>query len=209
MSCFRCSEPDAPLYVILPYFNFCGYKRRRKLFIEFLDQIRDLKGIRIVVTEALGPAALPRLDVFEHWAFETDSPVWLKENLINMAIRRLPKGWKYVAWIDAAIDTEQGTAVRLAVPAPPEGVRGGLAVQVRIELERRQNTVVIPDTALRDADSRPWVLVVVDGVAERREVRPGLQGDDGIEIIEGVDAGEMLVSTSSPNIRPGDKVRAQ
>lgn len=115
----------------------------------------------------------------------------------------------HVAWIDTAIDTEQGTAVRLAVPAPPEGVRGGLAVQVRIELERRQNTVVIPDTALRDADSRPWVLVVVDGVAERREVRPGLQGDDGIEIIEGVDAGEMLVSTSSPNIRPGDKVRAQ
>lgn len=103
MSCFRCSEPDAPLYVILPYFNFCGYKRRRKLFVEFVDQIRNLSGIRIVVSEALGPAALPKLDVFEHWAFETDSPVWLKENLINMAIRRLPKGWRYVAWIDADI----------------------------------------------------------------------------------------------------------
>jgi hypothetical protein len=43
------------------------------------------------------------MDIFDHLALETDSPIWLKENLINMAIRRLPKDWKYVAWVDADI----------------------------------------------------------------------------------------------------------
>lgn len=102
MACLRRS-PQEPLYVILPYFNFCGFKRRRSLFIEFVKQIQETKGIRIVVSEALGPNPLPNMGTFDHFGFETDSPIWLKENLINMAIRRLPKGWKYVAWIDADI----------------------------------------------------------------------------------------------------------
>lgn len=102
MACLRRS-PHETLYVILPYFNFCGFKRRRSLFIDFVKQIQGEKGIRIVVSEALGPDPLPNMGTFGHFGFETDSPIWLKENLINMAIRRLPKDWKYVAWIDADI----------------------------------------------------------------------------------------------------------
>jgi hypothetical protein len=90
------------LYVVLPYFNFCGFKRRLNLFVEFVKQIEG-SGVQVVIAEALGPAPLPDLKVFKHLKYETDSPVWLKENLINMAIARLPKGWKYVAWIDADI----------------------------------------------------------------------------------------------------------
>ena len=102
MACFR-RPPQETLYVILPYFNFCGFKRRRSLFIDFVKQIQGEKGIRIVVSEALGPDPLPNMGTFGHFGFETDSPIWLKENLINMAIRRLPKDWKYMAWIDADI----------------------------------------------------------------------------------------------------------
>jgi hypothetical protein len=102
MACFG-RPPQETLYVILPYFNYCGFKRRRSLFIDFVKQIQGTKGIRIVVSEALGPNPLPNMGTFEHLGFETDSPIWLKENLINMAIRRLPKDWKYVAWIDADI----------------------------------------------------------------------------------------------------------
>jgi len=31
-------------------------------------------------------------------------PVWMKENLINIAISRLPDNWKYVLWLDADIE---------------------------------------------------------------------------------------------------------
>jgi hypothetical protein len=100
----KCCQPDDQLYVILPYFNFCGFKRRRQLFLEFIDRIRADSRIRIVVSECLGPAPLGKLKgVWEHVKVETGCSLWIKENLINIAIKGLPKNWKYVSWIDADI----------------------------------------------------------------------------------------------------------
>ena len=94
-----CHQPE-PLYVILPYFNYCGFKRRRDLFIEFVHRYSHLK---LVVVEAAGSAPLGKLTVYKHLKVSHDSRVWLKENLINLGVKLLPKNWKYMAWIDADI----------------------------------------------------------------------------------------------------------
>ena len=100
MPCCR-STPD-PLYVVLPYFNFCGFKRRRSLFIEFVNRIVKTQGIRIVVSEALGPDPLPDvMPVWRHLKLQTTHPVWIKENLVNLAVTEFPEDWKYMAWVDA------------------------------------------------------------------------------------------------------------
>ena len=102
MGCF--GRQDPPLYVILPYFNFCGFKRRRDLFTAFVRSVQFTKGIQIVVVEATGPAALPSMPVWRHVKVTVDSPVWLKENLVNIGTKELPTDWKYMAWIDADIE---------------------------------------------------------------------------------------------------------
>jgi hypothetical protein len=99
MDCFRPRREI--LYVILPYFNYCGFKRRRDLFVDFIDRYGKEPGIKIVVAEAVGKAPLPKLPVFKHLKFQTESPLWIKENLINLATHQLPSSWKYMAWIDA------------------------------------------------------------------------------------------------------------
>jgi len=104
MSCCFKSKSDCPLYVVLPYFNFCGFKRRRDLFIQFVERYAKTPGLRLVVVEAMGPAALGPLQVHEHIRLTSDSRVWLKENLINLGVKALPKDWKYVAWIDADLE---------------------------------------------------------------------------------------------------------
>jgi hypothetical protein len=101
MGCFGRQET---LYVVLPYFNFCGFKRRRELFVAFVQSIQITKGIQVVIVEADGPAPLPRLPAWRHVKVDVDSPVWLKENLVNIGARELPKDWKYIAWIDADIE---------------------------------------------------------------------------------------------------------
>jgi hypothetical protein len=101
MSCFGCQEP---LYVVLPYFNFCGFKRRRDLFAAFVRSVEFTKGIQVVVVEAAGPAPLPKLPVWRHVKVDVDSPIWLKENLVNIGTKELPRDWKYMAWIDADIE---------------------------------------------------------------------------------------------------------
>ena len=105
MNCLRVqSLRDFPLYVVLPYFNFAGFKRRRDLFIQFVERYAKTPGIRLVVSEALGPAPLPRLPVWAHMKFRTDSRVWIKENLINTAVKSLPSDWATMAWIDADLE---------------------------------------------------------------------------------------------------------
>ena len=98
------SRSDCPLYVVLPYFNFVGFKRRRDLFIQFVERYAKTPGLRLVVVEAMGPSALGPLQVHEHIRLTSDSRVWLKENLINLGVKALPKDWKYVAWIDADLE---------------------------------------------------------------------------------------------------------
>jgi len=98
------SRSDCPLYVVLPYFNFVGFKRRRDLFIQFVERYVKTPGLRLVVVEAMGPAALGPLQVHEHIRLTSDSRVWLKENLINLGVKALPKDWKYLAWIDADLE---------------------------------------------------------------------------------------------------------
>lgn len=96
MGCFGTSE----LYVVLPYFNFCQFKRREQLFIEFLDHMAKFP-VKVVIVSAGG---LPySLNCFKHIEVQYKHTLWVKENLINIAIRRLPKSWKYVAWVDADI----------------------------------------------------------------------------------------------------------
>ena len=99
MAC--CVAPQDVLYVVIPYFNFCGFRRRRQLFIEFVNRIAKTRGIRIVVSEALGPEPLPELPVWYHLKMQPTHPVWIKENLVNLAASHLPEDWKYMAWVDA------------------------------------------------------------------------------------------------------------
>ena len=98
-----CSGPQDILYVVLPYFNYCGFKRRQELFIKFVHEIQNVKGVRIVVSELVGPAPLPKLPVWNHIKNRSDSPVWMKEKLVNVGIKNLPEDWNYAAWIDADI----------------------------------------------------------------------------------------------------------
>jgi hypothetical protein len=39
----------------------------------------------------------------QHLQLRSRHEVWLKENTLNLVINRLPKDWKYVAWIDADV----------------------------------------------------------------------------------------------------------
>jgi hypothetical protein len=103
----ECIHVD-PLYVIIPYFNYCGFKRRKELFLEFYHRIKDNPRIRIVLCEATEvgksfelPTNLP--NVFIHIHIYTKDQLWIKENLINIAVRRLPTHWKYMAWLDSDI----------------------------------------------------------------------------------------------------------
>ena len=98
------SKASEILYVILVHFDFNKVGRRKQLLLEFLNHYKNLPGIRMVLVEATvdGLFDLPdKLEgVFIHHKFRIQNYIFLKENLINVAISKLPNDWQYVSWID-------------------------------------------------------------------------------------------------------------
>jgi len=99
------SEPDV-LHVIVPINNYVGYKRRYELFERFLHNISAVPGVIVYVVEvALGerPFIVTSKHNPRHLQLRTQSVLWHKENMINLMVQRLPRNWKYVAWVDGDI----------------------------------------------------------------------------------------------------------
>ena len=115
-----------------------------------------------------------------------------------------------VSYINPSIDATRGAVeVKMAVPKPPVYLRQDMTVSVDIETARRSNALVIPTGALHDASSNaPWVLVVRDNHTIKQPVKLGLRGDNSIEVLSGLKAGEAVILTVLGTIKAGMHVRA-
>lgn len=101
MSCLK-----ENFYVISVYTNPERFATRKRLFLQFIDRMKRYNVNFYIAEAAFGDRDF---DVTEegnpnHIRLRTNSEIWHKENLINVAISRLPHDWKYVAWIDGDID---------------------------------------------------------------------------------------------------------
>ena len=102
-------EIDSVLHVITVISNICEFKRRWKLMNDFINRYSNTKlPIKLYVVElAYGNQTFHVTDVNNknHLQLRTDYALWHKENMINIAIKKLlPQNWKAVAWIDGDIE---------------------------------------------------------------------------------------------------------
>lgn len=113
-------------------------------------------------------------------------------------------------YIAPGVDALRGTVeVRLRVPAPPAFVRPDMTVSVEMIVGSREDALVLPSEAVREADgAAPWVLLAEDGVARRQPVKLGLRGVGLIEILDGVKEGAQAILPAAP-VLDGDRVRAR
>lgn len=101
---------DNNLYVITTIFNPKKYKSRYKLYKEFEKHVLESGAILIVIEATFRNEAPEVVETMSdrHYIIhvKASSELWLKENLINIALRRMnylfPR-WRYVAWVDADI----------------------------------------------------------------------------------------------------------
>ncbi|NOT14596.1 MAG: efflux RND transporter periplasmic adaptor subunit [Methylotenera sp.] len=114
-----------------------------------------------------------------------------------------------VSYINPGIDATRGAVeVKMTVPHPPAYLRQDMTVSVDIETAHRSNVLVIPTGALHDASStEPWVLVVRNHHTVKQVVKIGLRGDDHIEVLSGLKAGEAVILTAVGTIKADMHVR--
>lgn len=93
------------LNVIAVISNPVRYQTRYKLFHKFKEHMMK-SGVNLIVVETQqGDRPFECTDAQNpnHIQLRTFDEVWIKENMINIGISRLPKNWEYVAWIDADV----------------------------------------------------------------------------------------------------------
>jgi HlyD family secretion protein len=114
-----------------------------------------------------------------------------------------------LVYINPGVDATRGSVeAKLNVPAPPAYLRQDMTVSVDIEVARRMNTLVLAADGVRDAVSAPWVMKVSDGHARRQPVKLGARGAGKVEILEGLQAGDVVITASEVNVAEGKRVRA-
>jgi RND family efflux transporter MFP subunit len=82
----------------------------------------------------------------------------------------------------------------------------GMYAYASIALERTHDVLTVPVQALDRADDKVSVLVVNGGRIERRDVRLGLETPDRVEIVNGLNEGDMVVVGARSQLRPGATV---
>jgi len=101
------------LHVIGVVSNCCLYDIKYKLAREFIKRMEEEDNIIFYLTELaygdqefmISSANNPR-----HLQLRTQVPLWHKENVINITIKKLlPSTWKAVAWLDTDIEFENIT----------------------------------------------------------------------------------------------------
>jgi len=102
------------LHVIVVISNPCLYARRYILLKEFINRMeQDDSDIIIYIVELVYKKQ--RFIVTDkknkrHLQLQTETPIWHKENMINLGVKYLlPSNWKAFGWIDADLDFDSGS----------------------------------------------------------------------------------------------------
>jgi HlyD family secretion protein len=114
-------------------------------------------------------------------------------------------------YVAPGVDAQRGTVeVRLRVPHPPPFLKPDMTVSVEVSGASRQDTVIVPTEAVRDAaTAEPWVLVVKDDRAVKQPVSIGLKGAGRTEFLTGVEPGDAVILPSATPVAPGERVHAR
>ena len=109
--------------------------------------------------------------------------------------------------IDPALDPETRTVLlRARLPNKGNKLRPGLFARVSLILERRENALIAPEQAIVPVGQTPFVYRVVDGKAVMTPVKLGLRRPGRVEILEGLSAGDLVVTDGQLKIRDGAPV---
>jgi len=110
-----------------------------------------------------------------------------EQDLIG-SVRQLP----FIGGSDAA-NNDNDKAVHVALQDKNVKLELGELAAVIIVLEQKDTALWLPPAAIRTFQGRDFV-VIQDGAAQRRvDVKLGIKGEDRVEVVEGVQEGQVVV----------------
>jgi RND family efflux transporter MFP subunit len=120
----------------------------------------------------------------------TLSPVVLEGEILEGVIRQLP----YPYGSGSKGSPDQTVRISTKGTLHEKGYDLGDLVEVLAILEKRENILWLPPQAIRTFEGRRFVVVKDDQGQRRVDVRLGLQSEDRVEILEGLEEGQIVLA---------------
>ena len=114
--------------------------------------------------------------------------------------------------LDSAVDLNgRSLRVKARVENPGALLKPGMFARPRVLFAVRENAVVVPEEALVPTGGRQFIFKVIDGeggkpVTQRVLAKMGLRLPGKVEILEGLKAGDVVVTAGHGRLMRGDSV---
>ncbi len=103
--------------------------------------------------------------------------------------------------VRAILDVPEEIAVNSQVLKP------GRFVKIRITVNEGEQGIIVPESAVEKSGNENMVYIVSDGMAIRRLVTTGMRKDGNVEIITGVNEGDIVITKGKEGVSDGRAVK--
>ncbi len=110
-----------------------------------------------------------------------------------------------VRLVEPTIDTTTRLGRARVTIDTPAGVRAGMFMDADILVAERE-TIAVPVTAVGSSPQGSTVMKVTNGEVSRTVVKTGIRDGGWVEIVEGITAGDTVVTKAGAFVRDGDRI---
>ncbi len=107
--------------------------------------------------------------------------------------------------LDRTVDPKTGTIkVRASFPNASNRLRPGQFARLRVAAEERPDAILVPQVAVQELQSAKYVMVVgSDNKVSQRTIKVSDRYENSYIVVEGLNAGERVVTEGVQKVRPG------
>jgi membrane fusion protein (multidrug efflux system) len=109
---------------------------------------------------------------------------------------------------DALDEATRTMVTEIELPNPTRELRAGMFATVKLAIDHKTDTLLIPVEALVVEKVKTSVFTLVDGKAKKLPVKVGFEDGKSAEILEGVTANDTVILTGKLPLSDGQPVKA-
>jgi HlyD family secretion protein len=91
---------------------------------------------------------------------------------------------------------EQGVVsydVKISLEEENKEIKPGMSVNAEIIVDRKENVLLVPNSAIKSDRMGKYIEVVKDNKIEKRYIKTGISNDEFTEVLEGLNEGEIII----------------
>lgn len=128
---------------------------------------------------------------------------------VDLKVESLGQNFKgKIIYISPAVSTgTKSYIVRIELNSADPLIKAGMFARTQIEVLQRASTIAIPKESIVEKNGKTSIFVIdADQKAEERQVKLGLRNDKEVEIVDGLNDGEIVATSNLARLKTGTKV---